>query len=94
MIVPANDPVDPSNAMVGYPPSPFDDQTVLPALPIDVAFEPFPDLSLHALTLDAELKVRLVSSAASNHRDRPGILWGLKPEYCLLVPRAVGIHLS
>jgi hypothetical protein len=76
--VPANELVTPSNAIVGYPFNPFDDQTVLPAFPIDVPLKPLPDLSFHALTLDAELNVRLAKSAASNHRTHPGISIGWK----------------
>jgi hypothetical protein len=90
-IVPANEPVDPSNVIVGYPFNPVDDQTVLPAFPIEVPLKPLSDLSFHALTLYAELKVRLVSSAASNHNARPGILCGENAEYALLVPRIAGI---
>ena len=89
--VPENELVAPSNAMAGYPFNPFDDQTVLPAFPIDVALKPLPDLSFHALTLYAELKVRLATSAASNHNTRPGILCGENAEYALLVPRIAGI---
>jgi hypothetical protein len=77
--VPENEPVDPSNAMAGYPFSPFDDQTVLPAFPIDVPLNPLPDLSFHAITLDAELNVRLAKSAASNHKEHPDICVGKNP---------------
>jgi hypothetical protein len=90
--VPENEPVDPSNAIDGYPFSPFDDQTVLPAFPMETPALELPDLSFHELTLYPELKVRVETSAASNHRDIPGILWGLKPEYCLLVPKMTGIE--
>jgi hypothetical protein len=64
-IVPENEPVDPSNAIAGYPPIPFDDHTVLPAFPIDVPLFPFPDLSFHAVTVVVPVTVE--ASAASNH---------------------------
>jgi hypothetical protein len=77
--------------MDGYPFSPFDDQTVLPAFPMEIPALELPDLSFHEPTLDPELKVRVDTSAASNHRDIPGILRGLKPEYVLVVPKMTGI---
>jgi hypothetical protein len=88
---PENEPVDPSNAIVGYPFNPFDDQTVLPAEPIELALLPYTDLSLHALTFEPELNVRLDTSAESSHRAQPGILCGENAEYNLLDPRITGI---
>ena len=44
-------------------------------LPVAVALFPFPLLSFHAVTV--EVPVIEDVSAASSHKERPGILWGV-----------------